>query len=91
MAGGNIRRVAAIGTGTIGASWTAVFLARGLTVAASARSGNLSAWICRRGLAEPCSPVSTTCRAALDRAELPHRAGNGPGWGRVRARKRSRA
>jgi len=35
MSGGNIRRVAAIGTGTIGASWTAVFLARGLTVAAS--------------------------------------------------------
>ena len=35
MVGGNIRRVAAIGAGTIGASWTAVFLARGLTVAAS--------------------------------------------------------
>ena len=35
MAAGNIRRVAAIGTGTIGASWTAVFLARGLRVAAS--------------------------------------------------------
>jgi carnitine 3-dehydrogenase len=35
MAGGNIRRVAAIGVGTIGASWTAAFLARGLTVAAS--------------------------------------------------------
>jgi carnitine 3-dehydrogenase len=35
MAGESIRRVAAIGTGTIGASWTAVFLARGLTVAAS--------------------------------------------------------
>jgi len=35
MAGDNIRHVAAIGTGTIGASWTAVFLARGLTVAAS--------------------------------------------------------
>jgi carnitine 3-dehydrogenase len=35
MAGGNIRRVAAIGTGTIGASWTAVFLAQGLRVAAS--------------------------------------------------------
>ena len=35
MAGEDIRRVAAIGTGTIGASWTAVFLARGLTVAAS--------------------------------------------------------
>jgi carnitine 3-dehydrogenase len=30
-----IRRVAAIGAGTIGASWTAVFLAHGLTVAAS--------------------------------------------------------
>ena len=30
-----IRRVAAIGTGTIGASWAAVFLARGLDVAAS--------------------------------------------------------
>jgi carnitine 3-dehydrogenase len=30
-----IRRVAAIGAGTIGASWVAVFLARGLTVAAS--------------------------------------------------------
>jgi len=30
-----IRRVAAIGTGTIGASWVAVFLARGLSVAAS--------------------------------------------------------
>src|SRR5262249_46641866 len=30
-----IRRVAAIGTGTIDASWTAEFLARGLTVAAS--------------------------------------------------------
>jgi len=35
MAGGSIRRVATIGTGTIGASWTAVFLARGLTVSAS--------------------------------------------------------
>src|SRR6516225_8647317 len=35
MAGDKIGRVAAIGTGTIGASWTAVFLARGLTVAAS--------------------------------------------------------
>jgi len=35
MAGESIRRVAAIGTGTIGASWTAVFLARGLTVSAS--------------------------------------------------------
>ena len=35
MAGDKITRVAAIGTGTIGASWTAVFLARGLTVAAS--------------------------------------------------------
>ena len=31
----NIRRVAVIGAGTIGASWTALFLARGLTVAAS--------------------------------------------------------
>jgi hypothetical protein len=30
MAGNNFRRVAAIGTGTIGASWTALFLARGL-------------------------------------------------------------
>src|SRR5215813_13038726 len=35
MTGESIRRVAAIGTGTIGASWTAVFLARGLTAAAS--------------------------------------------------------
>ena len=35
MAGESIRRVAAIGTGTIGASWAAVFLARGLTVSAS--------------------------------------------------------
>jgi carnitine 3-dehydrogenase len=35
LTGGTIRRVAAIGTGTIGASWTAVFLARGLKVAAS--------------------------------------------------------
>ena len=35
MAGDKITRVAAIGTGTIGASWTAVFLARGLTVSAS--------------------------------------------------------
>ena len=35
MEGDKISRVAAIGTGTIGASWTAVFLARGLTVAAS--------------------------------------------------------
>jgi carnitine 3-dehydrogenase len=35
MAGNKISRVAAIGTGTIGASWTAVFLARGLRVAAS--------------------------------------------------------
>ena len=35
MGGDKISRVAAIGTGTIGASWTAVFLARGLTVAAS--------------------------------------------------------
>ena len=37
MAGDNIRHVAAIGTGTVGASWIAVFLARGLTVAASVR------------------------------------------------------
>ena len=35
MAGDQISRVAAIGTGTIGASWTVVFLARGLRVAAS--------------------------------------------------------
>ena len=35
MAADSIRRVAVIGTGTIGASWTALFLARGLTVAAS--------------------------------------------------------
>ena len=35
MAGNNFRHVAVIGTGTIGASWTALFLARGLTVAAS--------------------------------------------------------
>jgi carnitine 3-dehydrogenase len=35
MAGDKISRVAVIGTGTIGASWTVVFLARGLTVAAS--------------------------------------------------------
>jgi 3-hydroxyacyl-CoA dehydrogenase len=35
MASNKIRRVAAIGTGTIGASWTTVFLAHGLTVAAS--------------------------------------------------------
>jgi len=35
MAGDKISCVAALGTGTIGASWTAVFLARGLTVAAS--------------------------------------------------------
>src|SRR5215469_15259272 len=35
MAGESIRRVAAIGTGTIGASWIAVFLAHGLTVSAS--------------------------------------------------------
>jgi 3-hydroxyacyl-CoA dehydrogenase len=35
MAGDKISRVAAIGTGTIGASWIALFLARGLRVAAS--------------------------------------------------------
>ena len=35
MTADKISRVAAIGTGTIGASWAAVFLARGLTVAAS--------------------------------------------------------
>jgi len=35
MAGDKITRVAAIGTGTIGASWTAEFLARGQTVSAS--------------------------------------------------------
>lgn len=34
-ANSKISRVAVIGTGTIGASWTAVFLARGLTVVAS--------------------------------------------------------
>ena len=35
MVGESIHCVATIGTGTFGASWTAVFLARGLTVAAS--------------------------------------------------------
>lgn len=35
MAGSGIERVAVIGTGTIGASWAAFFLAQGLTVAAS--------------------------------------------------------
>ena len=35
MAKSDIRRVAVIGTGTIGASWAAYFLARGLAVAAS--------------------------------------------------------
>jgi carnitine 3-dehydrogenase len=54
MSADSTRRVAAIGTGTIGASWTAVFLARGLTVAASdpaTGAETISAWICRRGLA----------------------------------------
>jgi len=35
MQDGKISRVAVIGNGTIGASWAALFLARGLTVAAS--------------------------------------------------------
>src|SRR5262245_29227778 len=35
MAGDIVRHVAVIGTGRIGASWTALFLARGLEVAAS--------------------------------------------------------
>jgi 3-hydroxyacyl-CoA dehydrogenase len=37
MAGDKISRVAVIGTGTIGASWTVVFLAHGLTVARATR------------------------------------------------------
>jgi carnitine 3-dehydrogenase len=35
MQQGDIRRVAVIGSGTIGASWAAYFLARGLEVRAS--------------------------------------------------------
>lgn len=35
MTSSEIRHIAVIGTGTIGASWVAVFLSRGLTVAAS--------------------------------------------------------
>ena len=86
MAGGKISRVVAIGTGTIGASWRALFLARGLTVAASDPAPGAEAFLdelCRRGLAEPRATVATTGRTALGGAQLPHRAGSGAGRGRV--------
>jgi 3-hydroxyacyl-CoA dehydrogenase len=56
-----IRRVAAIGAGTIGASWAAVFLARGLTVAASDPMPGAEEFLkalYRRVLAEPSAPVA---------------------------------
>lgn len=40
---GNIRRIAVIGTGVIGASWTALFLARGLQVVATDIAPNAEA------------------------------------------------
>ena len=40
MAGDKISRVAVIGTGTIGASWTALFLAKGLKVVATDPGAN---------------------------------------------------
>jgi carnitine 3-dehydrogenase len=43
-----IRRVAVIGTGTIGASWTALFLARGLEVTASDPAADAEAMLQRR-------------------------------------------
>jgi carnitine 3-dehydrogenase len=48
MADTKIRRVAVIGTGTIGASWAAVLLAQGLTVAASDPAPGAEAFL--RGL-----------------------------------------
>jgi hypothetical protein len=76
MGGDKISRVAAMGTGTIGASWTAVFLARADRGGErpGTRRRNLSASICRRGLAKPRATVATTCRTALGGAELSHRA-----------------
>jgi len=55
-----IRRVAAIGTGTIGASWVAVFLARGLTVAASDPAPGAEAFL--RGFVAAAWP--SLCRLA---------------------------
>ena len=46
-----IRRVAVIGAGTIGASWAAFFLARGLRVAASDPAPGAEAFL-RRFVAE---------------------------------------
>ena len=77
MAGDKISRVAAIGTGTIGASWTVGFLARGLTVAASDPAPDAESFLhefCRRGLDKPRATVATTRRTPLGGAELPHLA-----------------
>ena len=67
MAGDKISRVAAIGTGTIGASWTVVFLARGLTVAASDPAPGAETFLYEFvGAAWPSlATVATTCRTAL--------------------------
>ena len=56
MAINGVGRIAVIGTGTIGASWAAFFLARGLIVAASdpaPEAEGVSAPLRRRSLADP--------------------------------------
>ena len=90
MAADNIRRVAVIGTGTIGASWTALFLARGLTVAASDPAPGAETFL--RGFVAAAWPglarlSSLPAEPPLAGAELSRRAGGGLGWGRVRPRK----
>jgi 3-hydroxyacyl-CoA dehydrogenase len=74
-----IRRVAVIGTGVIGASWTALFLAKGLEVAATDVATNAeaslkqfveAAWpaLTRLGLAPGASPAKLTFTADMPTA-----------------------
>jgi carnitine 3-dehydrogenase len=77
----NIRRVAVIGAGTIGASRTVLFPAHGLTVAASdaaPEAETFSPKVCCRGLAESLPTLFIAQRATLGGAEFPCRAGGGP-------------
>ena len=57
-----IRRIAIVGTGVIGASWAAHYLARGFDVVATdpaPERGGQSAQLCRRGVARPRRPSAS--------------------------------
>ena len=74
--GTDIKRVAVIGTGVIGASWTALFLAKGLEVTATdvapGAEGRLRQFVADTlaTVSAEITPISTTALSKCESAEV---------------------